>query len=157
MPTKTRSALKSAKAETALQSAIANRVRLTLSLADQRAELPEDRPRIPLVEIADGVARHTDHRLIQSHSGMSRLINGHRTWSPGLLLAFSEWAAHDFRVRVDPGWLAFGAACDASTPEVPYDCRLRDDTTLDGLRRSDRSLREIKQAERRAQSKRAVP
>ncbi|GAB1345060.1 hypothetical protein [Gemmatimonas sp.] len=139
----------SLRSSSALQLAIANRARLVLSLLDQRADLPADAPHLSHPVVAAGLNTYVDRQSVQSYTTVSRLVRSHRRWTPDLLLALVQWAQADFGLTVDPGWLTYGDASAARPPEIPKDCRLRPETTTDGLAVSARSLRVIRSAERR--------
>lgn len=140
----------SLKSSSALQLAIANRARLVLSLLDQRADLPAEAPQLSHPVVAAGLNAYVDAQSVQSYTTVSRLVRSHRRWTPDLVLALVQWARVDFGLVVDPGWVTYGHASVAAAPEIPRDCQLRPDTTLDGLPVSKRSLRMIRSTERRA-------
>lgn len=138
-----------------LQVAAANRVRLVLSLLDQRAD---GEPGFWLSHpvVADGLAAFLPRGIgTTNHSGISRLIRGHRRITLDFVIALTQWSAQSFGLRVDPGWMAFGNATGGEPPVLPSDCVLREDTALDGLTRSLRSLRQIRAAERSRRTKHA--
>lgn len=138
----------SLRSSSPLQLAIANRARIVLSLLDQRADFPDPTLRLSHPVIAEGLNGFVDRQSVQSYTTVSRLVRSHRRWTPDLVLALCQWAARDFGLRVDPGWITYGAACAAPGPEIPSDCALRPDTTLDALVVSARTLRRIRAAER---------
>lgn len=139
----------SLRSSSALQLAIANRARLVLSLLDQRADLPADAPHISHPVVAAGLNTYVDAQSVQSYTTVSRLVRSHRRWTPDLLIALVQWARADFGLVVDPGWLTYGSASGAAPPEIPKDCRLRPETTTDGLALSRRTLRQIRSTEHR--------
>lgn len=138
-----------------LQVAAANRVRIVLSLMDQRAD---GGPGFWLSHpvVAEGLASFLPQGIgTTNHSGISRIIRGHRRITPDFVLALVQWAAESFSLQVDPGWIAFGSACGAEPPVIPSDCRLRPDTHLDGLPSGTRTLRQIRASQRGKGAKRA--
>ncbi|WP_461415555.1 hypothetical protein [Gemmatimonas sp.] len=132
-----------------LQLAIANRARLVLSLLDQRADLPHETPHLSHPVVAAGLNAYVDAQSVQSYTTVSRLVRSHRRWTPDLVLALVQWARADFGLVIDPGWLTYGLMSEASPPEIPKDCRLRPETTMDGLALSRRTLRQIRSTEHR--------
>jgi hypothetical protein len=138
----------SLRSSSALQIAVANRARLVVSLCDQRADLPREAPQLSHPVVAEGLSAHADRLSVQTYTTVSRLLRGHRRWTFDLVWALSEWARDVFALHVDPGWIAFGSGSGAPAPEIPADCVLRPDTTLDGLEPSHRTLRQIRASER---------
>ena len=137
-----------------LQLEVANRVRLTLSLLDQRADGgPGFRLTHPMV-IA-GVNPYLPTPMSTNWSNSSRLLRGHRGLTFDFIFALTRWAGDVFGLAVDPGWLAFGRDSEAAPPEIPIDCVVREDTSLDGLERSSRTLRIVRGEERRPRRKAA--
>ncbi len=131
-----------------LQLAVANRCRLVLSLLDQRADGgPDFHLSHPVV--IEGLNPYLPSDLSPNYSTASRLLRGHRGLTLDFVSALCAWAYDSFGLEVDPGWVAFGDASNASAPEIPGDCVLRADTTLDGLLRSGRTMADIRKAERR--------
>lgn len=125
--------------DTALQDAIANRVRIVLSLCDQRADF-----RISHTVLALGLSPFLPASYAPDHTLMSRRTRGQRPWTPDLLVALCKFVMKEFGIAVDPGWLCFGELTTASPPEIPQDLVLRDQTTLDeGMERSELRMWQI--------------
>ncbi len=147
-PTLVRRASDNPETASPLQHEAANRVRLVLSLMDQRAE-GETGFWLSHPVVAEGIAPFLPRgHGTTNFTGISRLIRGHRRITLDFIMALTAWAAHSFRLSVDPGWIAFGDACGAEPPIIPCDCPLRADTTLDGLARSTRTMRQLRSSER---------
>ncbi len=115
-----------------------------MSLCDQRADIP-----LSLPVVAEGMNRYLPRASYQDHSMISRLLRARRNWTADHLAALTLYASeHD--VSVDPGWLTYGDATDASAPMLPADCELRAGTQLEAVQRSPLTLRQIRTRERKA-------